>query len=170
MAQEDSKRSLQGAVRRAKPAQKKRNVASKDGVKHRDEVGNEERLSGRLSKLKIFRAKQAALRKRTAKRDLKAKARQRDILAQVEDSAASKMAAIDGAKRTKSKADRVLQERRQILARVAEWAGSDQAALDWYLSTPIPSLGDQTAEGLVESGEANLVRSYLNRIASGGYA
>lgn len=61
-------------------------------------------------------------------------------------------------------------EEQEILSRVEQWAGSADAARKWYRSTPIPSLGDQTAEGLVESGQATLVRSYLNRIAIGGYA
>lgn len=61
-------------------------------------------------------------------------------------------------------------EAREILARIETWAGSKRAALAWFRSQPISALGDQTAEGLVRSGQADLVRAYLDAIAAGGYA
>lgn len=58
----------------------------------------------------------------------------------------------------------------EIINRVAGWAGSPMAAYAWYRAQPIPSLGDKTAEELVREGRGSLVRSYLARIADGGYA
>jgi hypothetical protein len=40
----------------------------------------------------------------------------------------------------------------------------------WYRSQPIPALGGRTAEALVKSGEAALVRVYIDQIALGGFA
>ena len=58
----------------------------------------------------------------------------------------------------------------EILMRVEPWAGGRLQALAWYRGQSIPSLGDQTAEALVKVGDADLVRSYLDRVADGGYA
>ena len=58
----------------------------------------------------------------------------------------------------------------EIVARVAPWAGGTQQALAWYRATPIPALGDQTAEAVVKAGHAAAVRAYLDGIAAGGYA
>lgn len=58
----------------------------------------------------------------------------------------------------------------EILNRVRDWAGSSQMAFAWYRSQPIPSFGDQTAEALVKQGRAEAVKTYLDRIAIGGYA
>lgn len=58
----------------------------------------------------------------------------------------------------------------EIIARVAPWAGGPQQALAWYRATPIPALGDQTAEAAVKGGQAAAVRAYLDAIAVGGYA
>jgi hypothetical protein len=58
----------------------------------------------------------------------------------------------------------------EILNRVQPWAGSPQQAFAWYRSQPLPSFGDQTAEGLVKEGRAEAVKRYLDRIAVGGYA
>ena len=58
----------------------------------------------------------------------------------------------------------------EILNRVEPWAGSMQQAYAWYRSQPLPSFGDQTAEDLVKQGRAEAVKTYLSRIAVGGYA
>lgn len=58
----------------------------------------------------------------------------------------------------------------EIMARVATWAGSFEQAFAWYRAQPIPSFGDRTAEDLVRAGQADLVKSYIARIAAGGYA
>jgi hypothetical protein len=58
----------------------------------------------------------------------------------------------------------------EILVRVQSWAGSRTAARLWFRSQAIAALGDQTAEALVRTGQARLVRQYLDGIAAGGYA
>lgn len=58
----------------------------------------------------------------------------------------------------------------EIIERVTSWAGSKAAAEKWFRNQPIPALGDQTAEGLVRTGQAKLVRQYLDAIAVGGFA
>jgi transcriptional regulator with XRE-family HTH domain len=58
----------------------------------------------------------------------------------------------------------------EILNRAAAWAGSLQQGYAWYRGQPLPSFGDQTAEDLVRQGRADAVKSYLSRIAVGGYA
>jgi hypothetical protein len=65
---------------------------------------------------------------------------------------------------------RRLRDMIEIVARVAPWAGGTQQALAWYRATPIPALGDQTAEAVVKAGDAAAVRVYLDGIAAGGYA
>jgi hypothetical protein len=63
-----------------------------------------------------------------------------------------------------------LREMLEILTRVEPWAGGLPQALGWYRGQSIPSLGDQTAEALVRTGDADLVRAYLDGFAVGGYA
>jgi hypothetical protein len=58
----------------------------------------------------------------------------------------------------------------EIVTRVVPWAGGVQQALAWYRATPIPALGDQTAEAVVKAGQAAAVRDYLDAIAAGAYA
>lgn len=58
----------------------------------------------------------------------------------------------------------------EILNRVLPWAGTELIAFAWYRSQSLPSFGDMTAEGLVQAGRAEDVKSYLSRIAEGGYA
>lgn len=58
----------------------------------------------------------------------------------------------------------------EIVNRITDWAGGRDQALAWYRSTPIPALGDQTAEAYVNTGRADLVRRYLDSIAEGGFA
>jgi uncharacterized protein (DUF2384 family) len=58
----------------------------------------------------------------------------------------------------------------EILDRIEDWAGGEAQALAWYRSQPIPALDSRTAEALVQSGNAALVRSYLDHLALGGFA
>jgi hypothetical protein len=63
-----------------------------------------------------------------------------------------------------------LREMVEILNRVLPWTGSPLAAYAWYRSQSLPSFGDMTAEALVRDGRGGAVRSYLDRIAAGGFA
>jgi hypothetical protein len=63
-----------------------------------------------------------------------------------------------------------LREMLEILDRIDDWAGGEAQALAWYRSQPIPALDGRTAEALVQSGDAALVRSYLDHVALGGFA
>lgn len=58
----------------------------------------------------------------------------------------------------------------EIITRVLPWAGSVPQAFAWYRAQPLSSFGDQTAEDLVKEGRAEAVKTYLARIAVGGYA
>ncbi|MCY3838982.1 MAG: DUF2384 domain-containing protein [Gammaproteobacteria bacterium] len=58
----------------------------------------------------------------------------------------------------------------KILNLVADWCGGPTQALSWFRSQPLPSFGDLTAEDLLKAGRADALRSYLGRIAEGGYA
>lgn len=63
-----------------------------------------------------------------------------------------------------------LREMSEIINRVIPWTGSELAAYAWYRSQPLPSFGDATAEELVRQGQGEKVRTYLGRIAAGGFA
>ena len=63
-----------------------------------------------------------------------------------------------------------LREGAEIVAQVSGWAGGSDAAGRWFRSQPIPALGDRTAEALVMSGQAALVREYLDHLSQGGHA
>lgn len=63
-----------------------------------------------------------------------------------------------------------LREMLEILGRILNWAGTKEHAMAWYRSQPVSALGGRTAESLVKSGEATMVRDYLDHIAVGGYA
>jgi hypothetical protein len=63
-----------------------------------------------------------------------------------------------------------LREMSELINRVIPWAGSELAAYAWYRSQPLPSFGDATAEELVRLGQGERVRTYLGRIAAGGFA
>ena len=65
---------------------------------------------------------------------------------------------------------RRLRDMIEIINRVLPWAGSELAAYAWYRSQPLPSFGDKTAEDLVIEGRGEAVKTYLSRIADGGYA
>ncbi len=58
----------------------------------------------------------------------------------------------------------------EIINRVLPWARSVGQAFAWYRSQPLPSFGDRTAEDLVKEGRAEALKTYLSRIAVGGYA
>lgn len=58
----------------------------------------------------------------------------------------------------------------EIINRVLPWAGTELAAFAWYRSQSLPSFGDKTAEDLVTGGRGEAVKTYLSRIAEGGYA
>ncbi len=74
------------------------------------------------------------------------------------------------ARATAPKTQARLREMLEIIARVDAWAGGRMQALAWYRAQPIPALDGRTAEALVKSGQAALVRDYLDQIAVGGFA
>jgi hypothetical protein len=71
---------------------------------------------------------------------------------------------------TAPKTQHRLRDMLEILTRVAPWAGGMPQALGWYRGQSIPALGDQTAEALVKTDQAALVRGYLDGVAAGSYA
>ncbi len=73
-------------------------------------------------------------------------------------------------RRTAPKARARVTEMLEIIGRVTDWAGGQAQAMAWYRAQPIPSLGGRTAESMVKSGQAALVRDYLDQIALGGFA
>lgn len=58
----------------------------------------------------------------------------------------------------------------EILSRVAPWAGSMPQAFAWFTAQPLPSFGDQTPADLMREGRTDALKSYISRIAVGGYA
>lgn len=58
----------------------------------------------------------------------------------------------------------------EILSRLEAWAGGRGQALAWYRAQPIAALDGRTAEALVKSGKAAVVRDYLDHLALGGFA
>lgn len=79
--------------------------------------------------------------------------------------------AVSKTSRLSSKASqRKLRDLVEILVRVAPWAGSIPQAFAWFTAQPLPSFGHQTAADLVRAGRADAVKSYISRIAIGGYA
>ena len=62
-----------------------------------------------------------------------------------------------------------LREMLEILTRVEPWAGGMPQAIGWYRGQSIPALGDQTAEALVKTDQAGIVRAYLDGVAAGSY-
>lgn len=65
---------------------------------------------------------------------------------------------------------RKLRDLVEILMRVAPWAGSVPQAFGWFCAQPLPSFGDQTPADLFRENRADAVKSYISRIAVGGYA
>lgn len=79
--------------------------------------------------------------------------------------------AVSKTARLKSRATQArLRDVLEIMNRVLPWAGTVPQAFAWYRSQPLASFGDRTAEDLVKEGRAEAVKSYLSRIAVGGYA
>lgn len=79
--------------------------------------------------------------------------------------------AVSKTSRLNSKASqRKLRDLVEILVRVSPWAGSIPQAFAWFTAQPLPSFGQQTAADLVREGRADAVKSYISRIAVGGYA
>lgn len=74
------------------------------------------------------------------------------------------------ARRKAPKTQARLTEVIEIVARLEAWAGGRPQALAWYRGQPIAALDGRTAEALVKSGKAGLVRDYLDHLALGGFA
>ena len=58
----------------------------------------------------------------------------------------------------------------EILSRLESWAGGRGQALAWYRAQPIAALDGRTAEALVKSGKAAVVRDYLDHLTLGGFS
>ena len=79
--------------------------------------------------------------------------------------------AVSKSSRVKTRATQTrLRDVVEIINRVLPWTGSYGQAFAWYRSQALPSFGDRTSEDLVKEGRAEAVKSYLSRIATGGYA
>lgn len=63
-----------------------------------------------------------------------------------------------------------LRDMTEIIDCAIPWSGSERAAYAWYRSQTLPSFGDATAEQLVREGQGEAVKTYLGRIAAGGFA
>lgn len=63
-----------------------------------------------------------------------------------------------------------LGELMEIIGRVEPWCGTKRAAFAWYRGQGIAALGDETAEAMVKTNRAGVVRTYLNAIAAGSFA
>lgn len=58
----------------------------------------------------------------------------------------------------------------EIVLRVVDWAGSLEQAWAWYRTQALSGFGFLTPDELVKQGRAEAVRSYLDRVGSGGFA
>jgi hypothetical protein len=65
---------------------------------------------------------------------------------------------------------RTLRDFIDVLTSVSRRTGSPQQAFAWFSTEPLPSFGDQTCAALMREGRASAVKSYVSRIAIGGYA
>ncbi|MXZ81949.1 MAG: DUF2384 domain-containing protein [Gammaproteobacteria bacterium] len=63
-----------------------------------------------------------------------------------------------------------LRQMMEILNRVEAATGSPLAAYAWFRAEPLVGFGGATPDQLLREGRAEEVRSYLDRIMSGGYA
>jgi hypothetical protein len=72
--------------------------------------------------------------------------------------------------RNSATSQRRLAEMIEILARVTAWAGGRGRALSWYRAQPMPAFGSRTAESLVKTGQASVLRDYLDHLALGNFA
>ena len=75
------------------------------------------------------------------------------------------LSAADAPKATEDRLQKFL----TIMGVIEPWAGGPKQAIDWYRNQPIPSLGNLTAEVLVQQDNGELVRSYLDHYAAGGF-
>lgn len=57
-----------------------------------------------------------------------------------------------------------------IVGLVRDLAGGDAPAIVWYRNQPIPALGGQTAEALINAGETVAVHDWLEHLAHGSFA
>jgi hypothetical protein len=57
-----------------------------------------------------------------------------------------------------------------VLTSVSRWTESPPQAFVWFSTEPLPSFGDQTCADLMREGRVSAVKSYVSRIAIGGYA
>lgn len=73
-------------------------------------------------------------------------------------------------RRSSPRAQTRVTEMLEIISRIRDWAGGEAQAMAWYRSQPIPALDGRTAEALVKSGKAGVVREYLDHLALGGFA
>ena len=91
--------------------------------------------------------------------------------AQLADTAGLAREALQKASRRDGpKAQTRVREVLEIINLVQGWAGGPAQAMAWYRAEPIPAFGGRTAEALVKSGNATVVRDYLDHLATGGYA
>lgn len=74
------------------------------------------------------------------------------------------------ARHSSQKVQSRLRDMAEILNRVLPWTGSVLASYAWYRSQNLPSFGDATPEQLVQEGQGEAVKTYLDRIAAGGCA
>ena len=65
---------------------------------------------------------------------------------------------------------RTLRDLIDVLNSVSRWTESPPQAFAWFSTEPLPSFGDQTCADLMREGRAIAVKSYVSRIAVGGYA
>ena len=56
-----------------------------------------------------------------------------------------------------------------IVGLVRDLAGGDAPAIVWYRNQPIPPLGGQTAEALINAGETGAVHDWLEHLAHGSF-
>jgi hypothetical protein len=65
---------------------------------------------------------------------------------------------------------RTLRDLIDVLTSMSRWTESPPQAFAWFSTEPLPSFGDQTCAALMREGRASAVKSYVSRIAVGGYA
>jgi ribosome-binding protein aMBF1 (putative translation factor) len=63
-----------------------------------------------------------------------------------------------------------VREMLEIVSRISDWAGGKDQAMAWYRAEPIPAFGGRTAESIVKTGQAGVLRDYLDALAMGGFA
>ena len=58
----------------------------------------------------------------------------------------------------------------EIIELIEAWVGSHAQAVAWYEAQPLPSFDNMSAAELVRQGRADAVKTYIKRIAEGGYS